>query len=252
MTVIGNIDLALISLYVFWLFFAALIFYLRREDRREGYPLEDDRTGAIENPGVIWIPPAKTFHLPDGTTHEAPREERDSFDVPGKPVAAWPGAPLEPSGDPMKGGIGPGAYALRRDVPDEDLEGRPRILPISKLDGFSVVTRDPDPMGMTVYGADRIAGGTVRDLWVDRMESLIRYLEIETPNGRSVLVPMPFVRIDGRHNRAEVNAIAGGQFEDAPVLKSGDQITRLEEEKVSAYYGGGLLFSSPNRREALI
>ena len=252
MNLVGNIDLALIALYAFWLFFAGLLFYLRREDRREGYPLEDDRTGAIVDPGIIWIPPAKTYLLPDGSTHLAPRDERDSRDLPAEPVEAWPGAPLEPTGNPMTDGIGPGAYAMRRDIPDADTEGRPRIVPISGLDGYSVVRRDPNPVGMTVHGADGVTGGTVTDLWVDRMEVMIRYLQIETPNGRTVLAPMPFARIDARGGRVEVNAIAGGQFEDVPVLKSGDRITRLEEEKVSAYFGAGTLYSDPSRREPLI
>lgn len=34
------IDGAQIALYAFWLFFFGLIIYLRREDKREGYPLE--------------------------------------------------------------------------------------------------------------------------------------------------------------------------------------------------------------------
>jgi len=38
-------DFAQILVYVFWFFFAGLIFYLRREDKREGYPLESDRRG---------------------------------------------------------------------------------------------------------------------------------------------------------------------------------------------------------------
>ena len=29
-------DVAQVTLYVFWIFFACLIFYLRREDKREG------------------------------------------------------------------------------------------------------------------------------------------------------------------------------------------------------------------------
>ena len=41
--IVGSIDLALIALYAFWIFFAGLIFYLRREDKREGYPLVSDR-----------------------------------------------------------------------------------------------------------------------------------------------------------------------------------------------------------------
>jgi photosynthetic reaction center H subunit len=36
----GYVDLAQILLYVFWIFFAGLIYYLVREGHREGYPLE--------------------------------------------------------------------------------------------------------------------------------------------------------------------------------------------------------------------
>jgi len=39
------IDFATICIYLFWFFFAGLIIYLRREDKREGYPLESDRRG---------------------------------------------------------------------------------------------------------------------------------------------------------------------------------------------------------------
>ncbi|MBV9775481.1 MAG: hypothetical protein JO143_00385 [Acetobacteraceae bacterium] len=35
------IDVAQMTLYGFWIFFFGLIIYLRREDKREGYPLED-------------------------------------------------------------------------------------------------------------------------------------------------------------------------------------------------------------------
>ena len=38
------IDGAQITLYAFWAFFLGLVYYLRREDKREGYPLESDRT----------------------------------------------------------------------------------------------------------------------------------------------------------------------------------------------------------------
>ena len=39
----GYIDVAQLVLYAFWIFFAGLIFYLRREDKREGYPLVFER-----------------------------------------------------------------------------------------------------------------------------------------------------------------------------------------------------------------
>ena len=34
------------------------------------------------------------------------------------PIGPWPGAPLEPDGDPMVDGVGPAAYAERLDIPD--------------------------------------------------------------------------------------------------------------------------------------
>ena len=45
----GYIDIAQIVLYGFWIFFAGLIIYLRKEDKREGYPLESDRS-PVESP----------------------------------------------------------------------------------------------------------------------------------------------------------------------------------------------------------
>ena len=49
------VDVAELALYSFFGFFLALVFYLRREDRREGYPLEDDISGRVDsdNPAVV-------------------------------------------------------------------------------------------------------------------------------------------------------------------------------------------------------
>ncbi len=49
------IDFAQVSLYVFWIFFAGLIYYLRQEDKREGYPLESKRKIKVQG----WPPMAK-------------------------------------------------------------------------------------------------------------------------------------------------------------------------------------------------
>lgn len=50
-----NVDVAQIAIWLFWLFFALLVFYLRREDKREGYPLRNERgdrlKGFPETPG---------------------------------------------------------------------------------------------------------------------------------------------------------------------------------------------------------
>ena len=40
----GYIDVAQVVLYMFWVFFAGLVYYLHRENKREGYPLDSDRT----------------------------------------------------------------------------------------------------------------------------------------------------------------------------------------------------------------
>ena len=44
----GYIDVAQLVLYAFWLFFIGLIIYLRREDKREGYPLWSEATNGWE------------------------------------------------------------------------------------------------------------------------------------------------------------------------------------------------------------
>ncbi|MEI6738926.1 MAG: hypothetical protein WCK74_01315 [Gemmatimonadaceae bacterium] len=63
-----KIDGAQIALYAFWLFFAGLIIYIRREDKREGYPLESP-----QGPREGWppVPEKKTYiHRPtDGGAH---------------------------------------------------------------------------------------------------------------------------------------------------------------------------------------
>ena len=55
----GYIDVAQLTLYAFWLFFAGLIYYLHREDKREGYPLLSDRSPYITVQGFPEIPAPK-------------------------------------------------------------------------------------------------------------------------------------------------------------------------------------------------
>ena len=50
--IVGSLDITQLVFFAFVLFFVGLIFYLRREDRREGYPLEDEATGLIESYGI--------------------------------------------------------------------------------------------------------------------------------------------------------------------------------------------------------
>ena len=65
--IVGTIDAAQLALIAFVLFFICLIFWLRREDRREGYPLEDALTGRVDSDGgPLSTASAKTFFLPFG------------------------------------------------------------------------------------------------------------------------------------------------------------------------------------------
>ena len=51
----GNFDLASASIWLFWIFFALLIFYIQRENMREGYPLENDDGSEAPNQGPFPI-----------------------------------------------------------------------------------------------------------------------------------------------------------------------------------------------------
>jgi len=247
------IDVAQLALYAFWVFFAGLVYYLRREDKREGYPLESDRSGAIRVQGWPAIPPQKTRLLAHGRA--ATGGGPDTRPVAAQPIGAWLGAPLEPTGDPMQDGVGPAAYANRADVPDLTFEGATKIVPLRAAPGFDVEGNDPDPRGMHVIGADGAVGGVVRDVWVDRSEAIFRYLEVEVTTGTGshfVLLPVNFARIDARRREVNVRSIMGAQFPGVPRLAKPDQVTLREEDRITGYFGGGTLYAEPSRREPLV
>jgi photosynthetic reaction center H subunit len=251
-TIVGSIDVAQVVLYAFWVFFIGLIFYLRREDKREGYPLVSDRRGGVSVIGFPTPPAPKTFRLAHGGTAMAPNGKADPPVTAARPTMPWPGAPYEPTGNPMLDGVGPAAYALRADTPDLTLEGHDKIVPMRIASDFAIATEDPDPRGMTVIAADRKTAGTVRDVWVDRSEVIIRYLEVELAGGKNVLLPWNFGRIDKRRREIKVRSILARQFADVPSTKSADRITLLEEDRICAYYGGGQLYALPARTEPLL
>lgn len=245
----GNIDVAQVVLYAFFIFFAGLIFYLRREDRREGYPLEDDATGKIGDRGFLLIPEPKTFLRAHGEPVLAPNFVHDTRELNAAKVAPWPGAPLEPTGDPLLAGVGPGSYAERADVPEKTHDGRDLIVPLRVATNFFVPSEDGDPIGLPVVGADGVAAGVVKDLWVDRGESMLRFYEVDV-DGKSVLLPVGFANA-GR-GKIHVEAILGKQFSRAPAIRNPDSVTLLEEEKIMAFFGAGTLYATPARAEPLL
>lgn len=251
----SGIDFSLVSIYAFWIFFTLLIIYLRREDRREGYPLEEDGSGQIRpGGGLFFTAPPKTFRLPLGTGKlTVPNGSRDNRDIAAQRTSVTPGSPLQPTGNPMIDGVGPAAYAERAKVPDLTYEGLPKIVPLSVADNFSIASEDPDIRGWSVLGTDGRKAGIVKDIWVDRAESMVRYIEVTLTDGKqSVLLPITVALIDKRRQLVDVEAITAEQFADVPKIAKPDQITFYEEERVVAYYGGGFLYATPDRLEPLL
>ncbi|MCA3559665.1 MAG: photosynthetic reaction center subunit H [Aestuariivirga sp.] len=251
------VDVAQVVLYVFWAFLAGIIIYLHREDKREGYPLESERSANITVQGWPAVPAPKTYLLADGSTVQAPRAEPyDGRPIKATPIGPWPGAPLEPDGDAMVDGVGPASYAERLDIPDALFTGEPKLSPLRNNPDWHVEERDPDPRGMPVIGCDGKQGGTVKDVWVDRSEYIMRYLEVEVSDKegrtRNVLLPTTLARIWGGKRRIEVKSITSKQFIKVPGLRNPDVVTRLEEDKICAFYAGGHLYAIPDRAEPLV
>jgi len=241
------IDVAQLVLYAFWVFFAGLIYYLRREDKREGYPLESDRGGRVRVQGFPSMPAPKTFRLAHGGTVSAPSGKADLREVKAEPSAPWPGAPLAPTGDPMTDAVGPAAYAERADTPDLTLHGDIKIVPLRIANDFHLEARDPDPRGMQVVGADGEVAGTVTDAWVDRSETILRYLEVDVAGAGRRLLPVNFTRIDGRRRMVKVDSILAGHFANVPGTQNPDRVTFREEDRIAAYYASGHLYAKPSR-----
>ena len=249
------LDVPQVMLYVFWAFFFTLVFWLRKEDRREGYPLESDPSGRIGQVGLLMARP-KIFRLRNGDIVTAPNFKRDGRPVAARRVGPWPGAPLVPTGNPLVDGVGPAAWAERADRPDQTFDNRNKIVP-SRIDPhYAIASRDPDPRGMPVVGADGKVAGTVRDIWVDRSEHVVRYLELDAaaPAGTvaagigPLLVPLNLAKF--RRDHFKVKALLARQFAEAPRIKSPDSVTFLEEDRICAYFAGGHLYATPGRTEA--
>jgi photosynthetic reaction center H subunit len=250
MSAIHSLDLTQILLYIFWVAFAALLYYLHREDKREGYPLQGkgSKPGTtITVQGFPVVPDPKTFLLADGTSIQAPRGSDPQPAIAAEPVAAWPGAPLQPTGNPMIDGVGPAAYALRADVPERLLDGSLMIVPLRAALDHGISPHDTDPRGFTVIGCDGQSAGTVGEAWVDRSEPQIRYLEVNLGAGGTVLLPSGFIRYDVRGRKVKVASITAAQFATAPRLASADQVTKREEDRITAYFASGHLYATPDR-----
>ena len=166
---------------------------------------------------------------------------------------AYPGAPLEPTGNPMLSGMGPAAYAERADRPDLTAHGLARIVPLRADAAFSLNPRDPDPRGMRVVGMDGAVAGTIVDVWIDRAEPQPRYYEVALGGGTdTVLLPATMARVKARLGELRVKSILGSQFADVPRTAHPERITLLEEDRIQAYYSGGYMYATAARSRPLV
>ncbi len=250
-TFFGEFDLASLALWLFYGFFALLIIYIQRENMREGYPLEDDDGNVSANQGLFPVPDDKTFKLSHGrgevTVPSGQNPERSDIAV--RKTAAGNGFPFEPTGDPMVDGVGPASWAPRRDVPELDGKGHPKIIPMAATEHFHV-SAGRDPRGLPVQAGDLEIVGSIVDLWIDEPEQLVRYLEIKLDpewGEGTRLVPMTLCRI--KSDRVKIHSIFGKHFNNVPKTASPRQVTLLEEDKISGYYAGGKLYASQDRLE---
>ncbi|WP_102109688.1 photosynthetic reaction center subunit H [Oceaniglobus roseus] len=246
-TFFGNFDLASLAIWLFWIFFALLVYYLQTENMREGYPLETEDGATAPNQGLFPLPAPKTFHLPfnrgDVTVPSAENEAKHRrADLALARTATGEGFPHAPTGDPMVDGVGPASWAPRRDVPELGGHGQPKIRPMSMTDGF-MVTAGRDPRGLPVVCRDDQVVGTVTDLWIDEPEHMVRYVEFELQDGHGTgkrLAPMTMVKVTSRW--VDITSLDSNQVAGIPGIQSSTRITLLEEEKIMAWFAGGLLY----------
>ncbi len=250
----GTFDLAAAAIWMFWIFFALLIFYLQTENMREGYPLEDDNGNPSANQGPFPLPKDKTFRLPYGrddvTVPSGARGDRTDLALQRTGVVG--GSAYVPTGDPMVDGVGPASWAPRRDVPELDAHGRPKIRPMASLHDFHV-SAGRDPRGKPVVAGDGEVIGRVIDMWIDVPEHLVRYLVIDVnPEGSGMirLAPIHMTRI--KSDRVVIRSLFQQHFAGIPTIKGTDRITLLEEEKIMAWYAGGTMYAHPSRGEPVL
>ena len=199
----GYVDVAQVVLYAFWIFFAGLVFYLRREDRREGYPLEirgrprpGDAARSDPDPVAEAVPPLQR----PGEERAPDRRRAPPWNYRGHKHEVWPGAPLEPDTDGLHDAIGPAPTPTARTATTRPGTARSASCPCGSPTTSWSTNSGPNPIGMSVFGADRQVAGTV-----------------ERPLGRPRRIDGPLLRGRARRRRPP-GADARHLLPDRPVL----------------------------------
>jgi photosynthetic reaction center H subunit len=100
--------------------------------------------------------------------------------------------------------------------------------------------------------ADGKVAGHVTDLWVDTTDHLVRYLAVGIPGETGTnpaLLPMTMALVKRGAGVIEMEAVTAAQFAGVPRPASPVQVTRNEEDRITAYLGAGYLYALPERVE---
>jgi photosynthetic reaction center H subunit len=226
-----DIDLIQVLLVAFFLFFALLIIYLRREDKREGYPLRSGEGRPYPIVGWPAPPPPKQFLLDIGGSTKAPQDDPE----PSLPVSRN-SAPLAPDAAPLPASSDAEVRNRLNTTPMRAMSGELLLAPLRNATEWSVVRQDTDPRGMRVIGSGAAALGTVFDLWVDRAVKILRYLEVTTAQGGHVLLPIFHADINERRREIRVKGISPQQFARVPRLTDPDILTPRDEDRINSFF----------------
>jgi len=243
---LGDIDVAFLCVVAFVIFFLGLVYHLRQEDKREGYPLLSLRGGSKPRVALMEgfppLPRPKTFHLPHGHgTVTVPRRDPPEHlrNVEGRPVY---GTPLDAT-NPLDVGIGPAAWQPDKPTyPDLTFEGDPKIISLNAHPAYYINSGDPDPRGLLLYGLDREPVGRIVDIWFNQAEYDARYFSYAI-DGRigQFLAPVFLCVLDMKNKMARVNTLTARQLRNNPV-RAGEVISWRDEDRVNAYFAGGVLY----------
>ena len=133
----GNFDLASLSIWLFWIFFAAAdLLSADREHARRLSARERGRHSPRRTRARSRCRSPRPSSCPHGrgevTVPSAENEARTAA-----PIWRWrappcpKASPMRPTGDPMVDGVGPASWAPRRDEPELDGHGHPKIVPMA-------------------------------------------------------------------------------------------------------------------------
>jgi photosynthetic reaction center H subunit len=239
-----HIDLPQIAFWLFFVAFVAICYVLRRNDKREGYPLKASPFTAERLLGAPLAATPVTYLLNEGGATSTPH------DYPDPPASVLPlyrfdGTPFRPTAGLLGTSLGPGAWVMRNNEPMLNEKGELLLQPLRLCEHWAVSEGEANPCGMAVFDVRWRHIGIVADVWIDRGIRIIKHLEIElraSLGGARVLVPIFHVTINERAREIRVTALSQHEFGEVPMPAAQDRITAREEDRLNAYFAAGRFY----------